>query len=44
MDAETIYHKLREAAESFGFVPDEADDALAQASNSIADFAEENPE
>ena len=38
MDAELIYNALRELAESHGFVTDQADDLLAEAARSMADY------
>jgi hypothetical protein len=41
MDAELLYHALRELAESHGFVTDHADELLADAARSIAEYESE---
>ena len=40
MDAELLYQALRELAESHGFVTDHADELLAAAARSIAEYDE----
>ena len=37
MDAELLYHALRELAETYGFVTDHADELLAEAARSIVE-------
>lgn len=37
MDAESLYHRLREFAEGLGFVGDAADEHLAEAARIIAE-------
>ena len=40
MDAELIYHALRECAELHGFVTDHADELLAEAARSVVENEE----